>query len=847
MIQSSFLRVFAVSVLVVWSVAWDVVADDLVVEKGSPLEIGGEGPVTNEYGQVTLHDDLTIHAGSMLKIADNADQEVFNLAPDQGDEVVVTCKPDQGQIHMKAGSGGCLKVGKNGGWGTMIFENWDSQWSNRDCFRMRYVEISEKAAVPDGTPAFMTIGNRRGFHLRQFRNYSDKPVKIVFDGGYMSSTDGNDNRWFATFTETGTITLEGVNGRPVRFANAGHSRKFFTDNVNHRGMVIVAGDCDFVVEGTTPANNETFIIDQTNVCFRNTGNLCAIEKLKVTVNDVLPVGELTGNIALSNHTTSASQRLYAHLDLCGCTNAVNGLYQARVADEDFDRFYVTNSHATIKSVLRLGTAKDGRFNAKVSDDVVIEQVGHVITLDKAVMPEYKLLDGTLRVTRDSEITTLRCGLNTAVIVDGATLKVDMLIDNGASYQCVNGGKLEVRSGGSPTVNDSGFTCALSGSRFLDGAGTFVKAGDDSLVVNQTDVFPFDLEVKAGTLMFVGGDGNTGCTNEWWRWTIRGTQAANGYGRPNVAAIGLFSPTDNEDKWKPFTTTLGIKPAEPGTDVKELPLNRVYIPETIKLEPKEASNNKDIYCTGLTNLLNGASRNLYFQTETLMPHPTDPATWIPITFRIQSSNVVGFSVRAGWGGESKWPNNFMLETSVDGKVWEKVLDVTDAKFTRATHWYAADTTDYDAYQLLPSDGKDATLLNQREFCRQPLPIRGYGPSSAGLASDVNVQVDAGATLDLSHVMTAASGISSITIDAAVGGGTIKGMSAGANGVLKLENSDLAKLDASHVFDLDLVDVKDGSQFGTWKVYLNGTEVCGYKLAYSNGVLSLRATGTMLIFR
>ena len=213
--------------------------------------------------------------------------------------------------------------------------------------------------------------------------------------------------------------------------------------------------------------------------------------------------------------------------------------------------------------------------------------------------------------------------------------------------------------------------------------------------------------------------------------------------------------------------------------------------------------------------------------------SSPATWIPVTFRIAPDAIVGFSQRASWGGAATWPRVFTLETSADGAAWTTALAADNCLWTGGAAWYLGDAT---------------SGSNDRNYCPHPLPIGGYdAPCAAGFAAGAEVRVDAGATLDLSNGVTAAArAVSSLTVDAAAGGGTVRGLAVPETGTLRLLNvaSDADLVD--YTVPLALPDATATANFARWTLVVNGS-VSERRLAWRAGALCIPARGTVIMVR
>lgn len=774
-------------------------AETLTVEKDDSVSVTSDAT----YETVTVHGNLTV-AGASLSIPDGTgvngnEKVVVSLGPDAGDAATLTVK-DDGEFCQTAGKGEILEVGANGGWGRVYVRS-----AKDNAFRLRYFDIAADATPPADDPAVLTVGGT--VNLRSLRNKSSKTVKVRFTGGKLNATDSSGFVWFENAEEEGAFVVEGVEGAAIRFCNNGQPVRVLSKG----GKVKTAGACDFIAEGWVSNGAWTkLVLNDSGVVWENTGDFRLQEGVDVTCDGALPAGAQTGSVVFD----AVTSKIPLVLDCNGCTNAVNGIVDLK-GDS-----VVTNSSEKVLSVLRLGTAKDGAFSARAGGRLRIEQLGQEIALSNAVVDcAYVLSNGTLRVTGDSSIATLDVGKGTTVIVDGVTLTLGTLCDSGATFTCENGGKIVLAKGGTGVrgIGVAGGMLAPS----LNGQGTLEKTGAETLVVHQeTDAFPWSVHVAEGTLRF---SGTGGCTNEWWRWTIKEAKAWI----VELASIGLFRPTAEPEEWTP-EPTLNVRPASAGTSVETLATNQSFIDSAIQLDNE--SETSGTYATGYDNLFANDPARIFRTQKTQIPYANKPESWIPVTFRIASDHIVGYSQRMGWTTASRFPRVFSLETSANGTDWTTVLAVDSLVWSGDASWYLGTTN-------------SAT----RASCPNPLPIAGYdAPGAAGLAAGVDVRVDAGATLDLANVADEnARTISSLTVDMGVGGGTVRGLVVAETGTLTLTNV-ASKSALKNEVILSLPNAVGAANFAKWTLVING-KVSPKRIAWEDGALRIVPSGVLVLIR
>lgn len=179
-------------------------AATLTVGRGESVTVTADAV----YETVAVHGDLAV-SGACLSLPDGTggdgqEQTVVSLGPNAGDTATLTVTQG-GTFGQTAGKGGILEIGANGGWGRV-----DVLSTQFEAFRMRYLDVAAAARSPDDDPTVLTVGGR--VNLRSLRNRTETAVKVVFSGGCLSSTDGDNNIWFQVPSESGACVLEGRGG-----------------------------------------------------------------------------------------------------------------------------------------------------------------------------------------------------------------------------------------------------------------------------------------------------------------------------------------------------------------------------------------------------------------------------------------------------------------------------------------------------------------------------------------------------------------------------------------------------------------------------------------------------------
>ena len=111
--------------------------------------------------------------------------------------------------------------------------------------------------------------------------------------------------------------------------------------------------------------------------------------------------------------------------------------------------------------------------------------------------------------------------------------------------------------------------------------------------------------------------------------------------------------------------------------------------------------------------------------------------------------------------------------------------------------------------------------------------------------LSVQVDDGATLDL-LAFDAGQPIDAVTIDLALGAGTVKGGRILANGTLTLVNVEESGTDLDSVLPILFDGTADTDNFASWTVVVDGRKI-RRKISYSDGRITVPPSGLVIMVK
>ena len=784
-------------------------ADGLVVGKGSPQSLS-EGAYS--YDTIELHDNLTLESKAIITMTDSGTHaDTIFLGAGAGELPVLTIV-GQSQVKCTSGKAGCLCIGGSGeagsgGFGRVIIDG-GSASSPSPQLRLFYLKVMDGATVPSDDNTVLRLGRstqkgQLSLGLHGAQNFNAQPIRIQFAGGYISSSEGASDYWFGGAAGS-TIVLESVGKESIRFLNGGHTSRDFRDGNVHLKFV---GAGDFSPYPASSISSERTASDYSIVLYGSSadydwsefsGNI-NIEKgvLMVQGENILPCAASCGVLTSMDGDAWFDIR---------ADQAINGIDTEGV---------ITNGTKKAASavVLTVGSAKDGVVRVGEIDRLfTFRQTGHTVTVDTAFVPNYELTGGTLLVTNNVVVSNLTLAAGTTVRVDGGILAFSGdFTDNGVTIQCVNGGSFGRLCSAEPG--------ATSGA-YLDGVPSagLIKTGAGTFMVNQRNALTASaLDVREGVLKLSG----VGSTNEWWRVTIN----ESGY-RLNLAAIGLFADDTLNSVLDGFTYSQAA-------NVSGLANGQIYYDtETYAVDT-----------TGAKSKVEGKDPVTFSNTAAVLLD-SDPKTGMSLRLKEGNNpNGIAFTFRRADGENvpvtayslrypinasqdthtyaARSPNKYVIETSADGVVWMKVGEVGSRGDGTWGSW-----TDNRSFQLDLPAGRDV-------------------PGAKGLVPGVSVRVAEGATLDCSNVAGGVE-LSALTVDLALGGGTIRNVRLVTTGTLDLVNLPTATKLGGYEIPLTFESSVTTGDLAGWTLRIDGTEV-NRTLAWKDGKLTVCSNGMTIILR
>ena len=210
-------------------------------------------------------------------------------------------------------------------------------------------------------------------------------------------------------------------------------------------------------------------------------------------------------------------------------------------------------------------------------------------------------------------------------------------------------------------------------------------------------------------------------------------------------------------------------------------------------------------------------------------------------------ITGYNLCNGTGtGGGAYPSAWSVFASDDGKSWTEI----DSRSGETCKTGSGDYYTYDGgaeYGAAINGIKGKSVAELPGVVTEHFKFSGY--KGAGLEADASkaiaIQVDNGASLDLTAFTVAPQKIDGIVFDVARGGGTIHGGSIAAAGVLEIVDAG-GTLNYGQPLPLVFDGVTGTENFTNWTVTVNGVAV-KRELVFRDGALAFNNPGLVIFVR
>ena len=454
------------------------------------------------------------------------------------------------------------------------------------------------------------------------------------------------------------------------------------------------------------------------------------------------------------------------------------------------------AYLTVGKIKIDATAAERSFkcNIKSSDTLVVEKVGgnEMIVSVTTNIPNLVVSEGAVRFAgNDCVVSNLTVSTGTQLIADGCTVTVQSDTEFvGASFITENGGR-------------------------------FVKSGQSRTMVYDPVSVTGVLHVASGELVF----SKYGFDQKWWRFTftsvyggkkplyIRGLYLFAGDGTWQNSGLGYVAPANE-------TTTTALVAGK----------TRWYCNSETNIASKVDEESYYNYKNLHKVFRYSDNGNHYPRLTSPVIDPENPKSHLSIEMRLadNAKPITGYNLRAA--GTARYADAWKIEASNDGLEWETVEVRSEQVFSVS-----------DAYNTYDNSPYTQNAPNAKEFFH----FTGYRNGGLEVMDPLSVQVDDGATLDL-LAFDAGQPIDAVTIDLALGAGTVKGGRILANGTLTLVNMEQSGADLDCVLPILFDGTVDTDNFASWTVVVDGRKI-RRKISYSDGRITVPPSGLVIMVK
>ena len=426
------------------------------------------------------------------------------------------------------------------------------------------------------------------------------------------------------------------------------------------------------------------------------------------------------------------------------------------------------------------------------------------------IPYLVVSGGTVRITNDCFVANLSGAVGAALVADGCTVTLA-----GGDY-VLDGLELATANGGS-----------------------FVKRGGGTTYLYAPGALGATLHVAEGSTVFSA----IGLTQRYWRFTFKDMSGA--VPAPvRLRGIYLFGATgawENSGIGNSTETAGNSYVTEVDTPALAANKARYFVNSATNVVADTSQSwTKINYLEQLFSTSNGGNNRPVLLSP--LVDSGNPDSWLSIEFRLNDGGnpITGYNLCNGTGGTGAYPTAWSVSASDDGVTWTEVDSRSGETCRTASGKYYT----YDGAAEYIESIRDKSVSELPGVVAEHFKFGGY--KSNGLEADtakaLSVQVDEGASLDLTAFTVAEQKIESVTIDFAKGGGTVCGGRIVPGGTLILMNTVGVNLNVA--LPLLFQNTAGADNFTSWTVIVDGHET-SRKIKLRDGHLSFEGGLTIIV--
>ena len=348
----------------------------------------------------------------------------------------------------------------------------------------------------------------------------------------------------------------------------------------------------------------------------------------------------------------------------------------------------------------------------------------------------------------------------------------------------------------------------------ENGGSFVKSGAGTAYLYAPGALGATVHVAQGGAVF----SEYGLTQKYWRWTFTKV-----FQSPNPLWLGRLWLFGNDGS---HVATNLVKRGDNNTSLNAGDTTWIFNAAVTNISTYPGVNGS-YYGNGYLNRVFNDSLTAQMNNFPMLGSPViDPAnsdSWLSAEFRMRADDkpLTGYNIMSGLCSDNNignheptnhCPVSWKVEASDDGRTWTEIetrSDVDTSKVVEGGYFY-----DGEKYTTAALRGSPVEHFKFGGYKRDGLEADGY--------KALSVQIDGGASLDLTAFTVAPQKIGGITIDFAQGGGTVLGGSLAQGGTLAIVNASQG-YSAGSPLPLTLDGVANASNIADWTVTVDGVAV------------------------
>ncbi len=763
------------------------------------------GGATTDYSTVAVGGDLTITGDGWIKTP--------AIFLNGGTITVDGSNASIGSGHASNNTPTTLTVTNSvdGTYGKIIVKNGKNNGSiatDRFNFSAKVFNVATNASDVvgvNGSIDLLSVDNS-SVCIRDFYNYSTLTALVSVTGTSQIHKGGGHAAGGGIF-HRGPVAISLQNGADLRFEFSNQKGTFNDEGVE----VSVIGNGDVAFRHMHNTADKVFPMLRKGAFLNNTGSLTFMAQ-NTTYPAWFRIAD--SNAVGPNVTTIASG------GTANTTLDIMDEMKVTVRDVSFSR---------------------ANYADKIVGDgtMVIDASATARTFSASVPPIYEITESGVTSTKDNHLTIAKIGLYEAVINSTNLPALD--VRQGTvriTTNCVIG---TLKGAAGSVLLADGCTISITGEAQLKGLSLQTANGGSFTLPNASRHALFEPGNIQGTLHVAAGDAvfsKYGLSQKYWRWTF--TKISKGVAPLHFSRLLLLG-YDGEYA-APADSNSAYAYKQPNEQLEDRSIRwRIDPSATLALDPDAKNYQSETYVRACLRTDLAALNNFAYLSSPEI-NPNDAATHIGIEFKLGPDDqpVTGYNMVTALAND--YPAAWTVEASDDGENWIEVEARSDVVHANpSSPYYTFDGEYAHGGQTTPSP-----VVN-RGKCKELFHFKNYRSDGlAPLLDPLSLQVDGNGTVDL-RAFTGGQSIGGITVDLANGNGTIYGGVIADAGTVTITNAASSGYDLTTPLPLTLSGTESLRNLKMWNVVIDGIESRLQAMCVDGSLILRHATGFILVVR